>query len=219
MKQFLKYLISFFLLCGMISCNNSEKKSSHKTSSQNKYSELQEFAIDTSGLSILWTAYKFTNKMAVSGTFNIYTFQAKNTSGTLENILNKSKLFITTASVNSKNAIRDFKLDTYFFKAFNTTEIRGAITKAKENEGLIDLKMNRRSKKIPYSYSIENDTIRLFANLNLNHWKGEDALKILNTECYELHKGEDGVSKLWPDVDVVIKIPILKTNNNSNHEL
>ena len=70
--------------------------------------------------------------------------------------------------------------------------------------------MNRRSKKIPFTYTIEIDSIRLFTNLNLNHWKGEDALKTLNKECYELHKGTDGESKLWPDVDVVIKIPVYK---------
>ena len=202
--------MSFLLLCGMMSCNNSEKKPSDKTSSQNKYSELQKFTIDTSGLSILWTAYKFTSKLGVSGTFDTYTLDTKNTYGTVEEILNKAKLSITTASVNSNNAIRDFKLDTYFFKAFNTSEIIGTITKAKENEGLIDLKMNRRSKKIPFTYTIEIDSIRLFTNLNLNHWKGEDALKTLNEECYELHKGTDGESKLWPDVDVVIKIPVYK---------
>lgn len=210
MKYVSKYLISFLLLCGMMSCNNSEQKPSDKTSSQNKYSELQKFTIDTSGLSILWTAYKFTSKVGVSGTFDTYTLDNKNTSGTVEEILNKSKLSITTASVNSNNAIRDFKLDTYFFKAFNTSNITGTILKTEKGEGVVKLKMNNTSKKIPFTYAIENDTIRLFTNLNLNYYKGEDALKTLNEECYELHKGADGESKLWPDVDVVIKIPVYK---------
>ena len=210
MKYYLKHIIFLFLLLMLGSCNNSEKKTSHKTSGQNQFSELQKYTIDTSEISILWTAYKFTNKMAVSGTFNMCTYETSNTSGTVENILNKSKLLIPTASINSGNPIRDFKLDTYFFKAFKTPEIIGAITKTKENEGIIDLKMNRRSKKIPFTYAVENDTIRLFTNLNLNFWKAEEALKTLNTECYELHKGTDGISKLWPDVDVVIKIPLYK---------
>lgn len=219
MKHVAKYLISFLILCGITSCNTSKKKPSHKTSTQSEFLKPQHYSMDTMRLSISWTAYKFTNKVAVSGTFDTYSLDTKNTSGTVENILNKSKLSITTASVNSNNAIRNFKLDTYFFKAFNTSEIRGRIIRAKEIEGFIDLKMNSRSKKIPFTYAIKNDSIQLFTNLHLNHWNGENAIKILNTECYEFHKGVDGVSKLCPNIDVVIKIPILKTNNNLNHEL
>ena len=211
MKYYLKHAIFLMLLLMISSCNDSEKKLSQKTSDQNQYSEQQQYSVDTSGISILWTAYKFTNKVGVSGIFNTYTFETKKASGTVENILKKSKLAIPTASVNSSNPIRNFKLDTYFFKAFNTSEIKGTITKAKESEGIINLKMNRRSKKIPFTYSVEKDTIRLFTNLNLTSWKGEDALKTFNTECYELHKGTDGISKLWPDIDVVIKIPVHKT--------
>lgn len=198
------------LFCSMISCNNSENKTSKKNTKESELSELQKFTIDTSGLSILWTAYKFTDKMGVSGTFNKYLFEPKNTLGTISHILNKSKLSLQTVSVNSADPIRDFKLNTYFFKTFNTSKITGIILKAKDGEGLIDLKMNRISKKIPFSYAIENDTVRLFTHINLIQWKAEEALKTLNTECYELHKGTDGVSKLWPEVDVVIKIPLQK---------
>lgn len=211
MKYYLKHAVLLMLFLMISSCNDSEKTTTNTTSNQYHILELQKYDIDTSAISILWTAYKFTNKIGVSGTFDTYTLDTKNSSGTVEDILNKSKLSITTASVNSSNAIRDFKLDTYFFKAFNTSEIRGTITKAKESEGIINLKMNRTTKKIPFTYAIEKDTIRLFTNLNLTHWNGEEALKILNTECYELHKGTDGISKLWPDVDVVIKIPVNKT--------
>lgn len=210
MKQLSKYLLPLILLCGMISCNNSDKKPSHKTSEQNQFSGLQQYTIDTSGISILWTAYKFTNKTGVSGSFNTYTFENKKASGTVEDILKKSKLTIPTATVNSAKPIRDFKLEAYFFKAFNTLEIIGTITKVKESEGVINLKMNRISKQIPFTYAIQKDTIRLFTNLNLTYWKAEEALKTLNTACYELHKGTDGISKLWPDVDVVIKIPVYK---------
>lgn len=211
MKQLPKNLLFLILLCGMVSCNNSEKNLPITGSDQNQFSKEQQYTIDTSGISIIWTAYKFTDKIGVSGTFTNYTFENKKASGTLENILNKSKLSIPTATVNSDNPIRDFKLGSYFFKVFNTSEIRGTISKIKKYEGIINLTMNRTSKKIPFTYAIEKDTIRLFTNLNLIFWKGEEALKTLNNECYELHKGTDGISKLWPDVDITINIPVHKT--------
>ena len=207
MKHVLKYLLFLILIYGTSSCSNSEKKLSQKTSGPHQFSE-QQYTIDTSGISILWTAYKFTNKTGVSGTFNTYRFESKKGFGTVENILNKSKITISTATVNSSSPIRDFKLDNYFFKAFNTPEIIGTIAKVNENEGVINLKMNHVSKKIPFTYAIEKDTIRIFTNLNLTYWKGEAALKTLNAECYELHKGTDGISKLWPDIDVIIKLPV-----------
>jgi hypothetical protein len=105
----------------------------------------------------------------------------------------------------------DFILDTYFFKAFDTLEIIGTILKTKEGEGFVKLNMDSTSNKIPFTYSLENETIMLFTNLNLKKWKAEDALTTLNEECYELHKGPDGVSKLWPYIDVIIKLPVRKT--------
>lgn len=194
----------------MSSCNDSENRIGNRPLNQNELSEQLKYSIDTTGISILWTAYKFSNKTGVSGTFSNYTFENKKAIGTVENILNKSKLSIFTSTVNSGNPIRDFKLDTYFFKAFSPSEIKGTITEVKKDEGIINLKMNHTSKKIPFTYSIKKDTIRLFTNLNLNYWKAEEALKTLNKECYELHKGTNGISKLWPDVDVVIKIPMHK---------
>ena len=134
MTRLSKYLMLLLIVIGMISCNNYDKKLPNTGSKQNQFSKQQQYTIDTSGISILWTAYKFTNKTGVSGTFKTYKLENKKASGTVENILNKSKLSIPTATVNSSNPIRDFKLVTYFFKVFNTSEITGTITKAKAIE-------------------------------------------------------------------------------------
>jgi hypothetical protein len=71
--------------------------------------------------------------------------------------------------------------------------------------------MNTMSHPLDYTYSFKNDTIVMLAQLDLNTWNGEEAMNSLNKECYDLHKGTDGISKLWPDVDVLIKLPVTKT--------
>ena len=210
MTQFIKTIACLAIGLTILSCTNSEKDKSYSANTKNS-AQKYSYTIDTTGISVQWTAYKFTNKVGVPGTFDKVSFSNKTASGSIENLLNKSELSIQTASVNSNNAIRDFKLDAYFFKVFNTSEITGTIFSAQEGEGIVNLYMNRRSHKTPFTYSIENDTIQLFTNLNLSYWNGEEALTTLNTECYELHKGADGVSKLWPDVDVTIKLPLHKT--------
>jgi hypothetical protein len=210
MTQLFKIIVYLSLGIFVFSCNNSEK---NKTKSiKDKPSEqMYSYTIDTTGIYVEWTAYKFTDKVGVPGTFDKISFDNKNASGSIESLLNKSQLSIQTASVNSNNTIRDPKINTFFFKTFNTPEIRGTILSAKKGEGVVKLYMNRISNETPFTYSIENDTIQLFTNLDLGYWNGEEAVTSLNTECYDLHKGSDGISKLWPDVDVFIKLPVRKT--------
>lgn len=212
MKLFLKLIAVLLFPLVLGSCNNSVKKPSPIGPDQKEISENQVYDIDDSGISIVWTAYKFTDKVAVSGTFEEYTISKKNVSGPIENILNGLQISIPTESIETENAVRDFKITTYFFDVFNTASITGTVLKAKDGEGDIRLRMNKISLTTPFTYSLENDSIRLFTHLDLTKWKGEKAMEVLNKECFELHKGTDGISKLWPDVDVVIKLPLKKVS-------
>ena len=218
MKPFVKLIGLLLLLSSLWSCNNSGDISSAAWAGQKETSEKEVHALDDFGISIVWMAYKFTNRVSVSGTFEDFTINKENASGSIEGILENLKLSITTENVDSGNAIRDFKLRAYFFVAFNTPTITGTVLNAKDGEGTIKLKMNNVSRNIPYTYSLQNDTIELFTHLDLKNWKGEKALAVLNKECYALHEGADGVSKLWPDVDVVIKLPVNSQSSNDHSE-
>lgn len=189
------------------SCNTSGKK---KKDNQ-VVEKIQTYSIDTSGLSLKWTAYKFTDKLGVSGTFDSIVLNTKNNSGTIEILLRDAEMIIPTALVNSANQIRDPKLRTAFFKVFNTDTIRGKILDAEQGIGSLELKMNNLSNDLKYTYSLKTDTLFLNTHFDLMQWNGEAALKSLNKECYDLHIGNDGISKLWPDVDVSIKFPITAT--------
>ena len=68
--------------------------------------------------------------------------------------------------------------------------------------------MNNKTISNKYAYEVKNDTVIISLSLDLTKWDGQEAVKELNKECYELHIGNDGISKLWPDVSVNIKLPI-----------
>ena len=211
MKTFPKSISLLLILILLWSCNNFTNNPSAVWPTQGEASDNEEYVVDDLGISVVWTAYKFTDRVGVSGTFEDYTFNKENASGSVESILNKLKLSIPTECVDSGNAIRDFKLKTYFFEMFNTAAITGTILNAKKGEGAIKLKINNLSLNTPYTYSLQNDTIVIFTHLDLKRWKGEEAITMFDKECVEHLKGTDGVSKLWPDVDVVIKFPLNKT--------
>ena len=207
MKQLLKKTAYLALLLLILSCNKSKKEKTDTIENVN-IEENHLYSIDTAGVSVLWTAYKFTEKLGVSGKFEDFKFSGVNKAKSIENLLKQSKISIATASVNSNSEIRDPKLRTSFFKVFNTNTIEGAVLEANQGKGIVSLKMNNRTHSLDYTYAFKNDTLVMTAKIDLNTWHGEEAMQSLNKACYELHTGTDGISKLWPDVDVQIKLPV-----------
>lgn len=208
MKQLLSYTLSMIFVFLIFSCNTSEKKKAPQQDEGTQVQSVQNYSIDTSGVSIKWTAYKFTEKLGVSGIFDQFALNLKNDHGSLETLLEDAEMTINTVSVNTGNEIRDPKLRTSFFKVFHTDTIFGKILDTKEGQETLELKMNNILHNVAYTYSLKNDTLFLTTHLDLRQWNGGEALKSLNKECYEVHTGGDGISKLWPDVDVVLKFPI-----------
>jgi len=210
MKYFLKLGLVLLILSIVVSCNNSEKKKT-ETLEKEQSAQVYSYAIDTAGVSVLWTAYKFTDKLGVSGAFEDFKLFLVNNAESIETLLEKSEIVIYTESVNSNSEIRDPKLRASFFKVFNTDTIRGVITESNQGKGLLDLEMNNSAIPLDYLYSFKTDTLFLSATVDLKKWNGQQAMQSLNKECYDLHKGPDGISKLWPEVDIQIKLPIKTT--------
>ena len=192
-----------------ISCNTFKKEKKEDSQTDEKIAlDKPVYYIDKLGSSIQWTAYKFTDKLGVSGTFDKYALHLATDSGSIEALLRNTEITINTGSVNSANVIRDSKLQTSFFKVFKTDTIFGNVIAASNGSGTLELKMNSHVNGTAFEYSIKNDTLILSANVDILRWKGRVALETLNKECYELHTGTDDISKLWPDVDVVFKLPV-----------
>ncbi len=160
--------------------------------------------------SVEWTAYKLTNKVGVSGSFEkVRVGGNKNISANVSDILMGSQFNIATKSINSKNKERDVKIGASFFGAMEGGDnITGKIISAKgtNNVGKCEalLKMNGVEKSVAMDYTVEGENVTLTTTINLSNWNGDEAVASLNKVCSEKHKGEDGKSILWPDVDVKI---------------
>jgi len=211
MKYFSKSILFFLPILFITSCNTSEKKRKRDDATKVKV-ETQQYNIDTSGTTLEWTAYKFTEKLGVSGTFDRFELNLKNETGSIEALLENTEMTIITSSVNSGNEIRDPKVRASFFKVLHTDTIFGKILDAEDGMGALELRMNGIANDVAYTYSLNHDTLFLTTNLDVPLWNGQEALDSLNKECYELHTGTDGISKLWPDVDVILKLPIKKVS-------
>jgi len=204
------HLISlFFGLFAIASCNSSESKKTIQTEGkiQSSVNEKNMYSVDGE-IVIKWTAYKFTEKAKVSGSLDSVELFLKNESGSITSLLTGASMKIYTASVNSNNEARDLKLVNYFFKPFQTEVIKGKILSVSEDSGNLEILMNKVSQKVDYTYNLEADTLHLSALVELSKWNADEALDKLNEVCFDLHKGADGISKLWPDITVDIRLPL-----------
>jgi hypothetical protein len=197
-------VFAFFTAC------SDQPDAKTKDSANDKSSDTEcIYTLINDSSAVNWTAFKTNERIGVGGHFDEIKVWTPDNAISPKNILIGTSFDIITTSVNTGNTERDPKLIKYFFTTLTDGHIiKGEIISAKGNsstgEGMIKMMFNGITNKIPYSYQIKENKIILKTGINLDEWDGANAVKTLNAECYDLHTGKDGVSKLWPDVEIQV---------------
>ncbi len=158
-----------------------------------------------------WTAYKFTKRAGVSGTFDHITVNNTKSAENPMDALVGANFSIQTASVNSGNQERDPKLVAHFFtQLVNTEMITGKIVSVNNGEAVVSIIMNDASVDVVGKVAVTGNKVTLTTSLTMEDFGGLAAVASLNEACSALHTDKDGESKLWPDVDVVITTVLKK---------
>lgn len=162
-------------------------------------------------ITVWWKAFKTFEKIGVDGKFTDVVFTPKATKAkTLDGLLLGSKISINKTEIDTSNIGRNKKVSTLFFGTLKGKTIEGEIVKTSAqtpNTGKIKVKitMNEKEVIVPMSYSFDGKHGELVATgvLDIFDFSGNDALKNINTECFDLHEG-----KTWNDVDIEFRIKI-----------
>ena len=64
--------------------------------------------------------------------------------------------------------------------------------------------MNKIFKNVVLKIEQKDNEYLLTGAINVLDWKAEKGLKGINDACKDLHKGADGISKTWADVNLYI---------------
>lgn len=174
------------------------------------------FSYDPAATKISWKSFKTSAKVAVGGTFNTFTVDQTVESNSESAVFENATFSVVTASVNSGNTERDPKLIQFFFNTMVSSDtITGGIVKISEavdgkGAAIIHITMNGQRHKTNATYTLEGTVLTLSATIDMAKWEGSNAITTLNTECKELHTGDDGVSKLWEVVDIEITTTLAK---------
>ena len=189
----------------LFSCGETKEVEMNTTTDEAMYQ------IDAETVSLKWVAYKTTDKVGVGGEFGNINVNDYQLAESKEGALNGVSFSVPVSSLFTGNKDRDWKLVNLFFGVMDRTEfIKGTFYQGEEGTGKLDLTMNGTSTELPYDYSITNDSIFITATMDVLNWNGQEAMDSLNKACYDLHKGKDGVSKTWSEVDIKASVAVVK---------
>lgn len=217
MKKILPILMLSFLI---FSCNQENSSKNNEPQTEKAVVENCTYAVDAEKLNFEWVAFKTTEKIAVKGTFDTIKAKNENIASSIPVVLTSTSFEIDLNSLNSKNVERDEKLKEFVFGNMANSELfTGSIEECDgdNNEGvlIVNLKMNDISKQVKMKYAVAQneggkEVINIKGALDLMDWEASKALDAINVACLDLHKGADGVSKTWSDMEINVSVPLLK---------
>lgn len=211
-------LLAIIAAVSFTSCKKEKEQSTEETAAKPTQDLFDApkcaYALDTLQTSVKWTAFKTSAKIGVGGQFDsVSVIDQDSTATSVADLLEGLAFTIQTNSTNTNNPDRDKKIIESFFGSMVTTnEITGTISSAegKDTAGtcVAMLSLNGHKKEVALNYSLEDNKINLIGTMDLYEFGAEGPLAALNDVCTDLHKGDDGKSILWPNVDLNITIPI-----------
>jgi len=203
------YPLTLFVFALLISCGQPQKQTSEEPQEETTMTE--SYSLDATATSVKWTAYKFTDKVGVSGTFDNVSGESPAAVGSIQEILQDATFSITTRSVNSQLQMRDDRIYNALFTTIGAETITGKFVEVGDGQGQVMITLGENSGEVAFDYTHAQDTVVITASMDLTSWNAEEGITALNEVCKDGHTGADGVSKLWPDVDIEVKVPVMKT--------
>ena len=164
-----------------------------------------------------WTAYKTTSKAAVSGSFTEYTTTPGESSKSIADAIQGTKMTIVPSSVDSGLELRNQTIATKYFAAFapdTPFEVRVESVEGDNQSGTANLvvDINGKPKTLAFPYSVaESGELTAKSTMEMMDFGLKAAFDSIHKACEALHMGADGISKTWTDVELSITAKIKKT--------
>ena len=229
MKNIYKWLIRpFFLVIFLTFCNTNDSKDSNQSTV--KLPEGLSYKLDMTygdwrpeNTEVNWSAYKTNDKTTVLGSFSEFSSDRENQEfNSIEDLVDGLKFSISSLSSLSGDSSRDLNLKDYFFTQLTDNfQINGTLGRPINDyiDVIFDVLGQKKSIRFGfYTYTVptcpyDDQVISIRGTINLVNQFNEIAYNSLHSKCVDLHKGADGISKTWEEVDVHIKALVINETN------
>jgi len=215
------FIILFALV--FFSCNNNNTQ---ETQQENIISKGDFYQFDVENTKVIWNGYKTNDKIKVVGYFDEFSCDREDQEfSSIQDLVTGLKFSIQSSSSSSGDPIRDKNLKDHFFKYLTDDFVINGTLGSPINDSIdviFDVFGQTKQIRLAFLYHIIpscpyfDHIVEIKGSINLE--SQFDALKAFNTisnKCYDLHKGADGISKTWKQVDVHVKALVINTSYNS----
>jgi len=175
------------------------------------HAEKCTYSVDPGAIAVTWTAFKFTDKTAVTGRFNTTKVDGPRSASSPIELAKGLSMEIDGASVETDNPARNATIGEFFFGQFKPgPKIAASVqdVKGDDAKGTIDMEitMNGTSRVVPFAYTATPEgVVEAKGAFDMMDFALGDAHASIHRTCEEQHTGKDGVSKTWTDVEVLVK--------------
>ena len=218
----IQYFIILFSIV-LISCNSNNNK---EIKQENSKISNNSYQLDIENTKVIWNGYKTNDKVRVVGYFNEFSTDRENQEfNSIDELVNGLAFSIKSSSSLSGDPIRDKNLQVHFFSLL-TKEFLINGTLGKPINDSIDVTFDVFGQKRTLRFGCQHNIIpgsnsdymiEISGSIDLeSQFGGLKAFNAISKKCYDLHKGADGVSKTWKQVDVLIKALALNTSMHNN---
>jgi polyisoprenoid-binding protein YceI len=210
-------LLSLAFAAVFASCGGGEKKEETPKTDTVAVEEKKEqkctYAYVHDSTTVKFTAYKFTEKAGVNGYFDSVVVTGTHDSDTAHQVINGASFTVFVSSVETNDKGRNEKIVKHFFgKMVNTNEITGTVKSVSGDGTKVTflIKMNDIENEVEAPATWDGERVTLKTDINLEKWNGQAAIDGITKACKANHTGTDGVTKVWPDVTIVITTTLSK---------
>lgn len=206
MKNIVTTVFAFVLAFNLISCKSENKSVTKEPTIETEPKKSKAaFNVSNADTDIKFTAYKTTDKIGVGGAFKKIDITNGGEGNTLKEAINDTEFSIPVSSLATMDSSRDYKIKKFFFGIMDNTKLlSGKLQLVDDANGIANITMNGETRPVPFVYTIQRNEFNMKATIDINNWNASKALASLNKVCEDLHKGADGVSKTWSEVDLNI---------------
>lgn len=168
------------------------------------------YRVAEDAVKVEWTAFKFTEKTGVTGTFNTTTLSGPREAPSLTALAEGLSMKIDGTSIESNNPGRNATISQFFFQKFAPSpEITGTVESVDgdDSKGTLNIAitMNGTTRTVPFTYTISKDhAVTAKAAVDMMDFALQKPFDSIHQACEEQHTGEDGVSKTWTDLELAL---------------
>ena len=214
MKINIKKLPFLFFTFFIMSCNTGQEKKIKVDDKKELEAKADEcvYSFSDSTIKLFWAGYKTTDKLKVLGSFKeIKTNHSGQKFSSFEDLVNGITFSINSKSSESGDPIRDANLRDYFFNYLTDNfQINGDVLEYNDDFITANIDVLGINRQVKFSHSIINNVLKFRALISLDELGATKAFNSIAEKCYDLHKGPDGISKTWDEVNVLIDVPLNK---------